>query len=116
MSRARRAIAVAALVSALAWAPAAGAGGRRHPRGSEPAGDVRDVHDPCVARDGRTWYVFSTRAGISVRCSNDLVRWRYCGDVFGHLPQWAVQDVPGLRGLWASSPIFANDMAAVSWQ
>jgi peptide/nickel transport system substrate-binding protein len=22
----------------------------------------------------------------------------------------------GLRGLWASSPIFANDMAAVSWQ
>ena len=22
----------------------------------------------------------------------------------------------GLKGLWASSPIFANDMAAVSWQ
>jgi peptide/nickel transport system substrate-binding protein len=22
----------------------------------------------------------------------------------------------GLKGLWASSPIFANDMASVSWQ
>jgi len=22
----------------------------------------------------------------------------------------------GLKGLWSSSPIFANDMAAVSWQ
>jgi peptide/nickel transport system substrate-binding protein len=22
----------------------------------------------------------------------------------------------GLKGLWASSPIYANDMASVSWQ
>jgi len=30
-----------------------------------------------------------------------LLSWRLCGDVFAHLPLWAVQDVAGLRGLWA---------------
>ena len=64
-------------------------------------GDVRHVHDPSVIREGGTYYLFSTRAGIAVRCSEDLTRWRLCGDVFGHLPEWAVREVPGLRGLWA---------------
>lgn len=64
-------------------------------------GDIRHVHDPAVIKDGDTFYLFSTRAGLSVRCSQDLLRWRLCGDVFAHLPQWAVEDVPGLRGLWA---------------
>jgi peptide/nickel transport system substrate-binding protein len=31
------------------------------------------------------------------------------------LPQFAVANKK-LKGLWSSSPIFANDMAAVSWQ
>jgi peptide/nickel transport system substrate-binding protein len=30
------------------------------------------------------------------------------------LPQWAVARKP-LKGLWSSSPIFANDLAALSW-
>lgn len=68
---------------------------------SELQGDIRNVHDPVIMKEGNTYYLFSTRAGISVRCSPDLIRWRLCGDVFAHLPQWAVQDVQGLRGLWA---------------
>ena len=64
-------------------------------------GDIRPVHDPSVIRQGQSYYLFSTRAGISIRCSKDLVLWRLCGDVFAHLPEWAVHDVPGLRGLWA---------------
>jgi arabinan endo-1,5-alpha-L-arabinosidase len=67
----------------------------------ELEGDIRNVHDPSILKEGNNFYLFSTRAGISVRCSADLVRWRLCGDVFAHLPQWAVQDVSGLRGLWA---------------
>ena len=67
-------------------------------KSAEPAGDVRNVHDPTAIKEGGTYYVFSTRAGIAVRCSEDLVRWRLCGDVFGHLPGWAVEDVKGLRG------------------
>ncbi len=74
----------------------------------EPTGDVRNVHDPTVIEAAGRFYLFSTRAGISVRCSEDLVRWRLCGDVFGHLPQWAVEEVPGLRGLWAPDISYFN--------
>lgn len=77
-------------------------------KSAEPAGDVRHVHDPTVIKEGGTYYLFSTRAGIAVRCSEDLVRWRLCGDVFGHLPGWAVEDVKGLRGLWAPDVSYFN--------
>lgn len=76
--------------------------------GGELQGDIRNVHDPAVIREGDTFYLFSTRAGISVRCSADLRRWRLCGDVFAHLPLWAVEDVPGLRGLWAPDISYFN--------
>ena len=67
----------------------------------ELEGDIRQVHDPTIIKEADTYYVFSTRAGIAIRCSKDLIHWRLCGDVFAHLPEWAVKDVPGLRGLWA---------------
>ena len=71
-------------------------------------GDVRQVHDPSIIKEGDIYYVFSTRAGIAVRCSKDLVHWQLCGDVFAHLPEWAVKDVPGLRGLWAPDVSYFN--------
>lgn len=74
----------------------------------ELKGDVRQVHDPTIIKDGDTFYLFSTRAGIAVRCSKDLVEWRLCGDVFAHLPGWAVTDVPGLRGIWAPDISYFN--------
>jgi len=74
----------------------------------ELRGNVRHVHDPSLIREGGTYYLFSTRAGIAVRCSQDLVDWALCGDVFAHLPQWAVEDVPGLRGLWAPDVSYFN--------
>jgi arabinan endo-1,5-alpha-L-arabinosidase len=87
-----------------------GASGQGPGAASSPElrGDIRHVHDPSVIREGGTYYLFSTRAGIAVRCSSDLVSWRLCGDVFGHLPQWAVEDVPGLRGLWAPDISYFN--------
>ena len=74
----------------------------------ELEGDIRQVHDPSIIKDGDTFYVFSTRAGIAIRCSKDLVHWRLCGDVFAHLPEWAVKDVSGLRGLWAPDVSYFN--------
>jgi arabinan endo-1,5-alpha-L-arabinosidase len=71
-------------------------------------GDIRQVHDPTVIKEGDTYYLFSTRAGIAVRCSKDLVAWRLCGDVFAHLPAWAVADVAGLRGIWAPDISYFN--------
>ena len=100
-------IAVAALLL-LPCGPRVFAQGANAPGPRELQGDIRHVHDPTVIKEGDTFYLFSTRAGISVRCSTDLVRWRLCGDVFGHLPQWAVEDVPGLRGLWAPDVSYFN--------
>lgn len=74
----------------------------------EPRGDIRQVHDPDIIQDGDNYYLFSTRAGIAIRCSDDLISWRLCGDVFAHLPEWAVKDVPGLRGLWAPDVSYFN--------
>jgi arabinan endo-1,5-alpha-L-arabinosidase len=74
----------------------------------EPQGDIRQVHDPSIIQTGDTYYLFSTRAGIAIRCSKDLISWWLCGDVFAHLPQWAVQDVPGVRGLWAPDVSYFN--------
>ena len=71
-------------------------------------GDIRQVHDPSIIKEGNTYYVFSTRAGIAIRCSKDLIHWQLCGDVFAHLPEWAVKDVPGLRGLWAPDVSYFN--------
>jgi arabinan endo-1,5-alpha-L-arabinosidase len=89
-------LALLTLLSGVAVAAGQGAAGA-----AELTGDIRNVHDPAVIEEAGRFYLFSTRAGISVRCSEDLVRWRLCGDVFRDLPQWAVEEVPGLRGLWA---------------
>ena len=74
----------------------------------EPEGDIRQVHDPSIIKEGDTYYLFSTRAGLAIRCSKDLVHWRLCGDVFAHIPEWAVKDVSGLRGLWAPDVAYFN--------
>lgn len=81
---------------------------RPQPVSQELLGDIVNVHDPTIIKEGGTFYLFSTRAGISVRCSSDLIRWRLCGDVFAHLPQWTVVDVAGLRGLWAPDVSYFN--------
>ena len=75
---------------------------------AELQGDIRQVHDPAIIKEGENYYLFSTRAGIAIRCSKDLINWRLCGDVFAHLPEWAVKDVAGLRGLWAPDISFFN--------
>ncbi|HWS99857.1 MAG TPA: arabinan endo-1,5-alpha-L-arabinosidase [Pyrinomonadaceae bacterium] len=102
-----RLTAAAGCVFALLCIQAGGQKGTA-PKAPEPTGDVRNVHDPTIIKEGGKYYIFSTRAGLAVRCSEDLVRWRLCGDVFGHLPGWAVEDVKGLRGLWAPDISYFN--------
>ena len=71
--------------------------------GQQPEGDLRQVHDPSIIKGGDTYYVFSTRAGIAVRCSNDLIHWRLCGDVFAHLPRSTRP--PSLRAIPCFNPV-----------
>ncbi|MDN4481317.1 arabinan endo-1,5-alpha-L-arabinosidase [Demequina muriae] len=69
-------------------------------------GDL-DVHDPALAKDGDTWFVYATGTGtvkdgnISVRSSEDGRTWRRAGFVWDEKPAWLSEAVPGVDNLWA---------------
>jgi arabinan endo-1,5-alpha-L-arabinosidase len=77
-------------------------------------GDVEYTHDPSIAKDGSTWYVFGTNNGpertgeLPVRCSHDLHRWKRCGYVFSRIPEWIQKESPGTKELWAPDVSYFN--------
>ena len=65
----------AAILSALLPACA------QQPKALHVSGDVAGTHDPSLARDGSTWYVYATGKApgggeFAIRCSEDLTHWR----------------------------------------
>lgn len=62
---------------------------------------IRNVHDPAVAKEGDSYYLFSTGAGIPVRCSDDMETWTLCSRVFFGSPRWHREMVPGAQDIWA---------------
>ncbi|HET8656238.1 MAG TPA: arabinan endo-1,5-alpha-L-arabinosidase [Longimicrobiaceae bacterium] len=73
-----------------------------YPDAPTQTGDVADVHDPAIAREGGSYYVYSTNDGIPIRRSADLVHWERLGRVFAdQLPGWAREAVPGVQAPWA---------------
>ena len=40
------------------------------------------IHDPVMARDGDTYYLYSTGPGITFYSSEDLTNWKLGGRVF----------------------------------
>jgi len=69
-------------------------------------GAVAFTHDPSMAKEGNTYYVFATGKApgggeLPIRCSDDLEHWRMCGHVFDAIPKWIQQRSPGTRELWA---------------
>lgn len=76
-------------------------------------GDVAFTHDPSIAKDGNTYYVFATgkaRDGgqFPIRCSPDLHAWTLCGHVFDDIPAWVRQKSPGTKELWAPDISFEH--------
>src|SRR5580704_8506727 len=77
-------------------------------------GDVEFVHDPSIAKDGDTWYLFGTAHGpvrdgeLPIRCSQDLHVWKRCGNVFGKIPDWIMRESPETKELWAPDISFFN--------
>ena len=60
------------------------------------------VHDPVMAKQGDTFYLFATGEGVSVMSSKDLKTWKFEKPVFAEAPQWAVEAVKGYKGhTWA---------------
>ena len=78
----------------------------QQPQALPLSGDVAGTHDPSIARDVNTWYVYATgktREGgeFAIRCSDNLTYWRLCGQVFDDIPDWIKQKSPGTKELWA---------------
>src|SRR3989304_338204 len=48
-----------------------------------------DVHDPAMAKDGDTYYLFSSGPGITFYSSKDMKTWKLEGRVFPGDPSWA---------------------------
>ena len=65
------------------------------------------VHDPVMAKEGDTYYVFGTGKGISTLSSKDLVTWKEGKPVFEKVPEWTKEALPGFDGdIWAPDIIF----------
>lgn len=74
----------------------------------EPEGFTQRIHDPVLAKEGDTYYVFSTGSRLIVICSKDLTVWEWCGRVFEDTPRWVKEAVPGVGDLWAPDIAFFN--------
>jgi arabinan endo-1,5-alpha-L-arabinosidase len=76
------------------------------PRALTLSGDYPVTHDPSIAREGNTYYVFATTSNAKegqfpIRCSHDLLAWKLCGFVFPETPAWIHEASPTTRDLWA---------------
>jgi arabinan endo-1,5-alpha-L-arabinosidase len=77
-------------------------------------GDVQYTHDPSIAKDGDTWYLFGTANGpvrkgeLPIRCSQDLHHWKLCGYVFDQIPEWIKKESPDTKELWAPDISYFN--------
>jgi len=75
-------------------------------------GDLTPIHDPSIIRQGNTYYVFSTNRFqqklLPIFCSQDLRQWKFCGNVFDAVPEWASKEIPSARGVWAPDISFIN--------
>jgi arabinan endo-1,5-alpha-L-arabinosidase len=78
-----------------------------------PVGTVTknpDIHDPVMAKEGDTYYLFGTNGGIVTWSSKDLISWRKEPPVFTTTPAWVPDAVPGFRGtgFWAPDVFHHN--------
>jgi len=76
------------------------------PRALKLRGDYPLTHDPSIARENGTYYVFSTahspnEGQFPIRCSTDLLTWKHCGRVFDQIPAWIHEASPKTDILWA---------------
>ena len=90
-------------------APAAVPGSTASPGSTGAPADYVFVHDPSMAREGGTYYLFSTgdpagvigNGNIQIRTSRDRRHWTYTGTVFADKPAWITAALGSIPNLWA---------------
>lgn len=70
-----------------------------------------DVHDPVMAKEGDTYYLFSTGPGVTFYSSKDMKNWKREGQVFTEDPTWAKSVSPSFDGhIWAPDIVHHNGL------
>jgi arabinan endo-1,5-alpha-L-arabinosidase len=111
----------------------------RAPQALVLSGEYAGTHDPSIAFDHGTYYVFATGAvhpegpvappappgpgakpetrpataqlpQFQIRCSKDLHAWKRCGAVFPKIPEWIQQLSPRTEELWAPDISFFDGL------
>ena len=60
------------------------------------------VHDPVMAKEGASYYVYSTGPGITFYSSQNMLDWKPEGRIFKDEPDWARNAAPAFNGhVWA---------------
>lgn len=68
-----------------------------------------EVHDPVMARQGKTYYLYSTGPGITFYSSQDMKTWKPEGRIFATDPAWARKAAPSFDGhVWAPDIQYHN--------
>lgn len=66
-----------------------------------------EVHDPVMAREGDTYYLYGTGWNLACLSSTDLKHWKRGAHVFSTSPAWALNGVPDYRGhTWAPDILY----------
>lgn len=77
--------------------------------GAQDTKEIR-VHDPVVAKEGDTYYLFNTGRGIGVYTSKDLENWERAEAVFSEKPDWTDSVVADFSNhIWAPDIIKKGD-------
>ena len=86
----------------------------RRPRRERPSQlpyEQVNTHDPVMAKEGDTYYLFATGMGVSVMSSKDMKTWKFEKSVLEKAPEWATKLIPSYRGhTWAPDVIFHNGL------
>lgn len=68
-----------------------------------------DIHDPALAKNGATYYLYSTGPGVPFYSSKDMVHWTERDRVFATEPSWAHKVTARFNGhVWAPDVDFAD--------
>ena len=69
------------------------------------------VHDPVLAKEGDTYYLFCTGIGVTCFSSKDLKKWEKLESCFAGVPASVTKAFPGARNhLWAPDIIYHNGL------
>jgi arabinan endo-1,5-alpha-L-arabinosidase len=87
-------------------------------RMADAADQYTFVHDPTMAGEGGTYYVFSTgdpagsigNGNIQIRTSRNLRDWTYAGTVFAAKPAWITSALGDIPNLWAPDISYFNGL------